>query len=474
MRHIQANSKAAHDAEPLSEVLPSSSKGPIYTLPYELLAYIMVLSLTPRINSHGHEIKATSLDVVNLCRVCCLWTDVAADTRKLWVVAPFPLVEVDYDHCKRTKLFLELSDPLPISVCIPPLKPWSGFKLVPLGIPPIVADTVLRWKTLEIDYPDSYEFHASILAGIPPDGLENLEILVLRWREPEIWQGPKLNIFRSVPRLRDVTIQGSHIPPMPWSQLTRLSLTHDSPQLCIDALVRCKSIVSASITTKEWSDDPDSSNMESDSLSYLEELEIQVWIRSHGEHLGPFLQQLGFPALKSLTCSLGYYDGFYDEVSSLTPALLSLSTRSPNLAYLKIDTNCDGCVCPSDVAEILAHIPNLTKLHFSNWEVDEEDEEDFFGALRYSDTDAVPLVPKLETLVLAHMVMRFGQRLVEMIKSRWWSDELLAMPTAPRIARLKCLKLSGSSTPGNVLGLMDTPELAETMAVYRSQGLVIL
>jgi len=77
-------------------------------------------------------------------------------------------------------------------------------------------------------------------------------------------------------------------------------------------------------------------------------------------------------------------------------------------------------VFSEDIPLILQHTPNFIDLEFSNSQVD----NDFFAALRYSETDAAPLVPKLETFVLYDVGEDFTEEsFADMVRSRWWSDD---------------------------------------------------
>ncbi|KAJ6523567.1 hypothetical protein B0H19DRAFT_1276883 [Mycena capillaripes] len=451
MQPFDANNQLARiDAEPFLE------RAPIHGVPYELLAEIMVLALTARVEKNKYrqdcDFTPSVADVLVLCQVCFFWRQVALNTPQLWVGQRLPLTVWTkagmFVSSIGTKMFLERSAPFPISVRMEP----EGSTL-----PPTVISAAHRWKSLDITYKPG-ELDTTGLARIPSGSLKTLE--KLWWFKPV---GLELDMFLSAPRLCDVTLHvpgiSSDIPPIPWAQLTRLHLLYDSPQPCLDILVHCENLVSAKVVTKQWMG-PDSAPVGATGLlAHLEELNIEMGIRFTEEHLGPFLRELSLPVLKSLTFSLRVLPGV-DEyfISSLTPTLMDFLTRSPNLEYLSMD----DCVFAEDVADILRFTPKLITLDLNNTEVN----DDFFAALCYSETDATPLAPKLETLSLCDVGESFEEAsFTDMIRSRWWSDdELLMMPTLPKVTRLKCATVWNDSEQ---MPMYLAPEWREKMDLYR-------
>ncbi|KAJ7665372.1 hypothetical protein DFH06DRAFT_311994 [Mycena polygramma] len=325
---------------------PSS---PISTVPYELLAEIMFLALGSGLHL-GYV--PTPSDVLVLCQVCSFWRQAALNTPRLWTIEVLPSMKGKIPSIV-TEMFLERSAPLPISVFIDPKR----YRNVDLS--PVIA-AAHRWKTLHLTYDP--EFTWSGLAGIPPNSLANLERL---WFRPD---GLELDTFLTASSLRDVTIHVPHmsfqIPLIPWAQLTRLQLLYDSPQPCLDIIVHCASLVSAHIVTKQWfpSDSPDVFPIGTGSLAHLEELNIEMGIRSTGEHLGPFLRRLRLPALKSLTLLILTPPDLDDYfIEWCTPDLISFLARAPNVCNLELD----DCIYAEDIADVLQKTKNLTRLILS-------------------------------------------------------------------------------------------------------------
>ncbi|KAJ7016837.1 hypothetical protein C8F04DRAFT_492957 [Mycena alexandri] len=447
---------------------------PIHTLAFELLAEIMVLVLAPPIGPNG-RVEATVRDVQRLCQVCSYWREVAVKTARLWTTTPLPIMTPGWDWKvapSPTKMFLERSAPLPIPVRILPVFSTDN-NLVEIS--PMVSNMSDRWRTFKVMCPwDTFDV-ASLTRIV---GLNNLECLVLKWTKPESWHGSELTVFVDAPRLRDVTIEvplaTSNILSMPWAQLTRLSLTYDSPQLCLDVLSSCTKLVTAYVNTKQWleSDSPDDSYVaRSGLLAHLTELRIHSRIYSTGETLGPFLRRFRLPALKTLDLNVQLSETDDESfVDRLTPALTFLLAQSPNLYCLRLGNGGWESFYAEDMPDILHYTPNLTELVLSEVEVD----DNFFGALRYAGPDTTPLVPKLDTLVLLDVGEFFEEASFgEMIRSRWWSDvERLTMVTPPIVTRLKHIKL-WSQDFNNMADYYEgfTAELVDTMRKYCSQGL---
>ncbi|KAJ7116803.1 hypothetical protein C8R43DRAFT_111598 [Mycena crocata] len=422
---------------------------PVDTLPYELLAEILILALTPRPRSpYSREMKTASADVLSLCRVSMYW-------RK------------DIGH--RDPMFLERSAPLPFSI-------WIHSMILPMKFPDrverlsqimdVLVGVKERWRSLAVSLIRA-ESEMAPLVLIPPGGLDNLEKVDLNFSSRSDSPIPKLGIFQLAPHLRDVRVDvwsgtsDIHLP-MPWAQLTSLSLAYRSPQLCLDILVCCENLVSAYIKTEQWLESDVPGKMQT--LAHLEELDIFMLICSDGEHLAPFLR-LKLPALKSLSLqtSLRLPIDYEFFISWLTPALTSFLPASPNLQSLSLAE----CVFADDITDILQLTPSLTELVFSDTEVN----DDFFMALQYSETDSVHLVPKLETLILGDVGVDFEEApFADMIRSRWWSDdELRSMPSPPGVVRLKGVTLRNDLLPPRKF----SRELQEAVTRYEEQGLQI-
>jgi hypothetical protein len=357
-----------------------------------------------------------------------------------------------------TELFLARSAPLPITVRV--------YEWTPCHLLPVVVSSARRWKDFQLYYGRIPAEFNVLVARIPAGTLENLETLSLRW--PNLGSG--FDVFQVAPRLRKVTLNmrgiSLHIPLLPWVQLTHLRLEYESPQTCLDILVRCTSLVSASVLTDQWREDPVVARR--CVLKHLEQLNIAMYLCSTGEHLAPFLQRLELPGLKSLSLALWDSPGREEEwfVSWLAPALAHFLARSPRLECLSVV----DCIFAEDMPGVLENTPSLTQLHLDLGDSGAV-HDDFFLALVYDPAAPVPLAPKLETLELIDVGGDFAEEsVVQMLESRWWSDdELDEMPTAPGVARWKRVKFhSQLLTPR-----FFDQTFRENMKKYVLQGLEI-
>ncbi|KAJ7150288.1 hypothetical protein C8R46DRAFT_500436 [Mycena filopes] len=451
----------------------SEPLSPIHTLAFEMLAEIMVLSLTPRKYTYHLETNAGAKEVLRLCRVCTFWRDVALGTPRLWAAPTLPInaYELGWNTAlSQTKMFVERSAPHLVSVS---LNPPGSSRRVTVDVSPMLASISHRWKSFKVICRGD-AFDLASLARISSNSPKNLEILELEWNTPTEWDGSELDVFLQSPLLRDVTIKlplaTSNVVSMPWTQLTRLSLKYDSPQLCLDILASCTKLVSARINTKQWleSDLPDESYVErSGLLAHLTELVVHSRICSTGELFGPFLRRFRLPALTTLDVSLSYQLSHPDDehfVPWSVPPLTFLLARSPRVQCLRLG----GCVEVEDVPEILPHVANLTELALTDTDVDDA----LFTALRYYGPDTTPLVPKLDSLLLVEVGEDFDEASFgEMVRSRWWSeDERLAMPSPPIVARLNHIQFYNDDLR-DIEFTGFTSELKQTLKEYCSQGL---
>ncbi|KAJ7150259.1 hypothetical protein C8R46DRAFT_500211 [Mycena filopes] len=135
---------------------------------------------------------------------------------------------------------------------------------------------------------------------------------------------------------------------MPWAQLTRLSLTYDSPQLCFDALAMCTNLVYGYINTMQWTESElsDESHVaRSTLLAHLVELKLHSRIWATGAHLGPFLRRFKLPALETLDLSLELCRSVDPDdtfIPWLAPYLTFLLARTPSVQVFTAWVLCRG------------------------------------------------------------------------------------------------------------------------------------
>ncbi|KAJ6541833.1 hypothetical protein B0H19DRAFT_1174855 [Mycena capillaripes] len=315
-----------------------------------------------------------------------------------------------------------------------------------------------RWRTLRLAVSS---FKA--LAQIPTGVLNELEVVELGGKGSGL--DSQTTVFLSAPRLHSVTlvnVELLHFSPMPWHQLTHLTLwtRAASTQTCLGTIILCTNLVVAMLNTESWPDTiPPVANTAPTTLSRLQNLGIYFKILSPGEHLMPFLHCLHAPALQTFRMSL-YDDSSFFRWSG--PAFHLFQMRSAHIQSLTLE-NCN--ITSRELRAVLLQAVNLTDLRLVLCQYCVND--DLLSALRYRPSDTVHLAPKLEKLVLDCVICDFDEASLEaMIDSRWWTDEaLLSMPT-PAIARLKsvnCLDDSWYKT--------FSQRLINKMERYRSEGL---
>ncbi|KAJ7103016.1 hypothetical protein B0H15DRAFT_188771 [Mycena belliarum] len=410
---------------------------PIQTLPSELILDIFQLAVDPPEDSEFY-IEGLRAALV-LSHVCAQWRRLAHTTPQLWTLQSFPVEIVkpnDSGDARKismdaTKVCLDRSGSLPIAVDLGGLSQDAAA--------PFLKELIChshRWRTLSLST-DSI----SALTEIPPGGLNILESVDL----PLLGESTadplpsKLTTFLGAPRLRSVELEAQHLPflPMPWSQLTHLTLTgHHSPQPCLDTLILCPQLVVAELEMMGWphSDSPPASDIGTVTLPHLEKLGLNLQIMTEGEHLMPLLRLLNLPALNTLILDLD------DDAEYFSWSLLDFTQfqlRSPHIERIDLIS----CNPDSDDLEILLLYAVGLK-HLKLIDCPNCINDSLFVGLLYDASDPVHLAPKLETLVVESTDSDFDEdNLDVMIRSRWWTDdELHDMPEPPAVARWKRLQ----------------------------------
>ncbi|KAJ7492101.1 hypothetical protein FB451DRAFT_516473 [Mycena latifolia] len=429
---------------------------PVRILPSELLGNIFTLTLDAKNDGDGWA--GTSIkDVLVLSQVCTHWRQAALNTPQLWarLLPIFSEKRPGEALLTATKVFLERSAPLPVPVSL-----GSGYDAGAsshLSLMDALFAVPHRWLALTLSTRS-----LAALAQIAAGTLSALETLDLRSTinggETEFHSS--VNIFMSAPHLRRVTLW--HVKnvdgfPMPWSQLTNLALADESPKACLDIILGCTNLVSATLRMSGWPESVSLTDADIVTLEHLTSLEIHISNTSSDEHFTPFLQRLNLPSLTSLKMYGEYHSGV---ITWSAMAFTLFQLRSPLIERLQID----HCALTSeDLQAVVHHAPNLTHLEVYNCSNCIDDA--FLEVLRYSQFDPVPFAPKLEVLWLSSLRCDFEEStLKDMIESRWWTeDELLAMPSPPAVARLKNVEYTSSRK--------FSKKFEKRMQVYRAEGL---
>lgn len=170
-------------------------------------------------------------------------------------------------------------------------------------------------------------------------------------------------------------------------------------------------------------------------LPHLHDLEVQIdqetWNADGGAHL---FRPLSMPALVKLDLSTTEAENA-DEISLYTQYLFSRS----GMTLTHLDLQMVMIQALADARMMLHALPQLR--HFSAGLCGIGDDA-FFDLLRSDGPqDSPPLVPCLEELLIydaEYLIVEedFSQQVLDMVLSRWWSDEELVV-VRPPVARWK-------------------------------------
>ncbi|KAJ6455402.1 hypothetical protein C8R45DRAFT_1036260 [Mycena sanguinolenta] len=317
-----------------------------------------------------------------------------------------------------------------------------------------------RWRSLRIVGHTTPAAFVQLFAGSKLDSLEELNLWSV---DPDgsHFDGATISSFTTAPRLRKVTIDTTGGIPIPWAQLTDITLEkYISPEKFLDIFSQCVNVVRASIYCTGWSVTP-SATLVPVVLHHLHCLSV-TWVEE--EVLGMlFLDCLTAPDLDELhLCFEPDCQGMRWEEAAVT----AFQLRSPNITKLKIDGN-GFSIASNALITALRHAPFLTHLSIDDCQGSIDDGV-LLDALCYGD-DVTPLVPHLHCLALAEMDRLFPEEaLGRMIASRWWTDEQLASRSRPpTVARW-------TQTELGALDRRPSRRLRDAMKDLRQTGLVVV
>ncbi|KAJ7626611.1 hypothetical protein DFH06DRAFT_734822 [Mycena polygramma] len=386
---------------------------PIRKLPAELVVEIFTHSLSP-----SFSIKS----VLVICQVCAYWRQLAQTTPKLWTaLLRLNLRKPASDaYVAMAKTFLERSTPLPIPIAMDYTESCA------LPLVEVVLSMASRWKSASL-----YNFPLPKLRELPFGALESLETVSLTSRRQILTYEQKTTAFLGACRLRSVIFDGRSIShfPMPWAQLTELTIRENSCQICLDILLQCMNLITAEFSDMpSWVQSPPSAP--TTVLPRLETLEVG-FAPSDGNHIMSFFMRLDLPALTSLDVRVDL-DNLWSGAD-----FAQFQRRSPNIQHLAMRC-CSDSFSPPDMTSILLAAPHLITLELDLCMYCIDDT--VIELLRFSPNQAVSVVPRLQNLDIQYAnTDMFQESLLEdVIKSRWWSDaELLTLPLPPPVARWK-------------------------------------
>ncbi|KAJ7614683.1 hypothetical protein DFH06DRAFT_129998 [Mycena polygramma] len=430
---------------------------PIRKLPTELLAEIF-LQVHNRGDSKKHYWMShlTSRSPLGECKavhalsqVCSHWRRVAHATPRLWTEHMKILLDESptATYIARAKECLERSAPWPIPVSLH--CPGTDAKTKPLV--DVLVTAAHRWSAAEFALSS-----LSALSHIPDAQLSCLKKLHLE--STDVSCHAKIQAFLTAHRLRDVTLSTRCTPQLliPWSQLTTIDVTDPSPWDCLNTLVQCTSIVAARFQTSAWATPPDLSERQITTLGRLEDLSV-CFGRSESDFIAPFFARLALPSLKKL------FLGLQPDIVWQSQEFTQFQLRCPEIEKLTIS---NSGMTADDLMAILRYASSLIELDMRESPLSLDDS--LLTGLRYSETDAAPLAPRLETLSFTDAGRNFEDHALDAtIQSRWWTDDqIVAFSSARRVSRW----LSIYITCGEEEDEMD-PKFKAKLETYRSQGL---
>ncbi|KAK7061216.1 F-box domain-containing protein [Favolaschia claudopus] len=404
---------------------------PIRTLPVEILSEIFLLTVwgaTQYTNSH---IRAA----YRVFHVCSEWRHVAVTTPHLWTGQLTLYVN---------RIWTDLED----EIFAAGLREWLA-RSAPLSVPIILnagIDEDNRVRTLEevtrvASRWQYLEFHCrgaeaiSLLEKLDAGSLVSLEEIHL-WTNitPDVEFDPMgIQCFSTACALTSLSMHPSCQVPMPWGQLTELTLTFPgTSELVANILAKCPNLIFASLPISSWTGwQPLEGGNDVVVLNHLRTLALDFLDVKEGPHAMCFMEHLCAPVLDDLRLYFDLHpDQDWDEASFAT-----FQSRSPNLTKLDIDILSGNLCIPSQAFQhIFLDAPLLSHLSFSSTY---SSDVTLFELLTYSDLDAQPLLPQLCSLSFSRIQFGVvGDALASMIRLRWWTDEELASrQSPPRVAR---------------------------------------
>lgn len=437
----------------------------IRRLPPEILSEIFHFWVQQGDHEHGPLLHTPFL----LGQVCSGWRKFVLNTPTLWTkvaVRTRPKLQITDASMELFKTYLERSQACPFTASF-----TVRFReAVPNGFPRLLEALrphLARLGSLTLFGPISIY---RVLQSFPEDSrlwpiLRSLSITIWDTNEPEIDARLPFATFANASQLQEVKLvaygpTGKRLLrelTLPWSQIVTLNTQNvfDTASSARRILLQAPSLKQCSLgTVRLWPGNAFVPTLPVETFSDLNTFDVTLKCE-HGqdEHgAARFFQPLEMPALSRLTIAI-YNPN--EEVSETSAFIKFIYSRSGStLTHLSLDATYfeDG-----QIAKILGLLPNLESLHTSLTAIASTDE--LFLALTYpeppqdesssspaSDSSiAYPLLPRLESLRIFEYPLYpqdsvTASVVVDMISSRWWSDEELTI-ARPTISRLKEVNL---------------------------------
>ncbi|KAJ7366346.1 hypothetical protein DFH08DRAFT_834087 [Mycena albidolilacea] len=395
---------------------------PIRTLPIELLAEIFVLTI--RKVSHMQ-------DAYRVSHVCGHWRRVAHGTPRLWTGPLCLSLEADAEseetYADGLRAWLARSALLPVPIYFTTQRPWHGGHILEE-----VLDVAFRWRSLCVFA--SLPVHlARRLADIRLEALEELQLpaVIVDFDPTGILS------FAAAPRLRKLTINVDCRIPMPWAQLTDITLTTaPSLDICLGIVVPCTNLVKLSLVARGSILPP-----AEDDILVFHHLRVLSIAFARGDSGATevqamlFMGRLSAPALDDLQLNLECAARIQWDEDTFT----AFQSRSPNISKLEIK-GYRSYLPATALRAALVHAPSLTHLCLHRFRHSVDDA--LLSDLCYTD-GVQPLLPRLHNLSLTWVIGAGTSKdlLVSLFASRWWTDADLASRPPSTVARWTRIKL---------------------------------
>ncbi|KAJ7062282.1 hypothetical protein C8F01DRAFT_127571 [Mycena amicta] len=422
---------------------------PIQKLPAELLAEIFLNLVGHVVYSHERTIPRAA---VRLSSVCMYWRQLALNTPRMWLMPTRLVLDASKEsprYLSMIKQIIERSSPLPLDITIHGQTRSSPPKPT---FPPLVAAVVSvahRWREVS-------SIHVDIVTPLDAMGFpafDHLQYVDLVLDETEMPPaiGPPSSLFLHAPHLRRAHLHLADFGrlPMPWAQLTQLSLldqttTRSGRLQLLDIVMQCVSVARMYLHVVAWAETeiPGTGNIVC--LEHLLDLDIRPTTDEESiPTFDPFFACFGFPALKILFISMVADE---DTYLAMGGAFADFLERSPNLESLTLEyCDMDSALLDRILFAISSSSITALTLRYCFDCVTNA----FFKRLTYNHLESTsPLAPRLHTVNLALVGHDYDEDAVrEMILSRWWTDDALqALPAPPLVARWKSIGIHVSSS----------------------------
>jgi hypothetical protein len=271
---------------------------PMHPLPIELWEEIFVHCL-PNVDVLSGDTWNSNICVTPgvapllLCQVCKLWRQISMDLPYLWVSLPvFVSMGNSYPPLDFVRLWLARSGHLPLLLSLYQQNESDANCFVAEEVLRIFSQHASRWYSIQLHL--SRNARLPILESRPTPMLETFEIQSV---EVDALMGlkvvPRL-LHIHVSHIPDLSLSGDNSLPVPWSQLTSLTLDSISVESSIRILCMCPNLGKCSYTI-------DTHHGAVPFLSVVHVMLKTLVVNISHNYLSTFLEHLTLPQLFQVT-----------------------------------------------------------------------------------------------------------------------------------------------------------------------------